>query len=210
MWDSCNILKLTIACKRINKNQTKSTENSKKQTSPSLTLETKTFEHLLSDTSTLPVNMSSSVTQSYKPLYPKSKQFNRNTIAVTKGTLVKALYTKSNWVFIEIIETGEQGFIPIYCLNLSQSKSIVNERKSETFTRKNSFKNHLSLNHNRIRVNEDYQRQFVGDISVIESEVVTLIDTDEINSDWRLVRRGDGKQGYIPRHILTNDETIFF
>jgi len=119
------------------------------------------------------------------------------------------LYTKSNWVFIEIIETGEQGFIPIYCLNMSQSKSTDSVRKSQTFTREYSFKTPLPSN-NRVRVSQDYQRQFVGDISVIESEVVTLIDTDEINSDWRLVRRGDGKQGYIPRHILRHDETLFF
>ena len=157
------------------------------------------------------------------------------------GTLVKALYTKSNWVFIEILATGETGFIPIYCLNLSQSpsqnnislfnvsiydkphQSMVNNHsysltlpppgrfistigpcylndsiKTQTFTRPK----------NRLRVIENYQRKFVGDISVIESEVVTLIDRDESNNDWRLVERGDGKQGYIPKHIVKIDEKL--
>lgn len=114
------------------------------------------------------------------------------------------MYSKSNWVYIEIIETGEQGFIPIYCLNFSPSSSanIGNDLDNHsTLTRQQS---------NRLRVTEDYRRQFVGDISVIESEVVILIDTDEINSDWRLVKRGDGKQGYIPKHILKIDETLSF
>jgi hypothetical protein len=31
---------------------------------------------------------------------------------------VKALYTVSNWVFIEIPETGQTGVVPIYCLRL--------------------------------------------------------------------------------------------
>lgn len=61
---------------------------------------------------------------------------------------------------------------------------------------------------NRLRVMENYQRQFVGDISVLESEVVTLVKTPESNDDWRLVRRGDGKQGFIPKHILTFDQKM--
>lgn len=61
---------------------------------------------------------------------------------------------------------------------------------------------------NRLRVMENYQRQFVGDISVLESEVVTLVETPEVNDDWRLVRRGDGKQGFIPKQILTFDQNV--
>jgi hypothetical protein len=61
---------------------------------------------------------------------------------------------------------------------------------------------------NRLRVTENYQRQFVGDISVLESEVVTLVKTMESNDDWRLVRRGDGKQGYIPKQIVILDRNF--
>jgi hypothetical protein len=55
---------------------------------------------------------------------------------------------------------------------------------------------------NRLRVMENYQRQFVGDISVLESEVVTLMKSE---SDWRFIRRGDGRQGYIPKQIVVLD-----
>lgn len=54
----------------------------------------------------------------------------------------------------------------------------------------------------RLRAIETYQRQFVGDISVLQSELLTLVDSDDSMSDWRLVRRGDGKQGYVPKQIL--------
>lgn len=57
----------------------------------------------------------------------------------------------------------------------------------------------------RLRVVDNYQRQFVGDISVLESEVVTLVDANPCESDWRFVRRGDGRQGYIPRQIIVLD-----
>jgi hypothetical protein len=60
----------------------------------------------------------------------------------------------------------------------------------------------------RLRVIENYQRQFVGDISVLESEVVTLVNTIQSDSDWRLVRRGDGRQGYIPKHIVILDRNF--
>ena len=59
-----------------------------------------------------------------------------------------------------------------------------------------------------LRVIENYQRQFVGDISVLESEVVTLVNTPNLNDDWRLVKRGDGKQGYIPKHIVKLDQNF--
>ena len=52
----------------------------------------------------------------------------------------------------------------------------------------------------------NYQRQFVGDISVLESEVVTLVDEHQSDNDWRLVRRGDGRQGYVPKHIIAQDK----
>ena len=211
------------------------------------------------------------------------------------------LYTISNWVFIEIPETGQTGFIPIFCLHSSESirtasespvrnnisllnvsiydkvhqsrPSIIHQpsanvstlseqpgcfissigpcylqnqsiisTKTQTFTRPSRRDDSIlsqqisnisldtddqetygTLNRtprtdpptsvisrasNRLRVMENYQRQFVGDISVLESEVVTLVQTPEANDDWRLVRRGDGKQGFIPKQILTFDENI--
>ncbi|CAF3618494.1 unnamed protein product [Rotaria sordida] len=268
------------------------------------------YEHLSHATPTSPANLSMIISQSYKPLHVKSTQFNKNTIAVTKGTTVKALYTISNWVFIEIPETGETGFIPIYCIRLlepsnplfespSQNNisllnvsiydkprysrlSITNNRsssmsksqpghfissigpcylnnepqilknsrstKSATFTRpqikdesvlsqqisnislytydKDAYETlnltphkNLSINildnqpvifrsNNRLRVIENYQRQFVGDISVLESEVVTLINPIESIGDWRLVKRGDGQQGYIPKQIVVLDRNF--
>jgi len=60
----------------------------------------------------------------------------------------------------------------------------------------------------RLRIIENYQRQFVGDISVLESEVVTLVNTTQTDSDWRFVRRGDGRQGYIPKHIVVLDKNF--
>jgi hypothetical protein len=217
------------------------------------------------------------------------------------GTMIKALYTRSNWVFIEIPETGETGFIPIYCLQLSNSSQptcespaqnnisllnvsiydkprysrqsisnhhlhgmsttppgqfissigpcyLNNESKARTYTRQQakeasilsqqisnmsidgddqdaygtlnltprknrSFSvrnNHpiISRPKNRLRVIENYQRQFIGDISVLESEVVTLVNTPETNDDWRMIKRGDGKQGYVPKHIVIFDQNF--
>ncbi|CAF1601770.1 unnamed protein product [Rotaria sp. Silwood1] len=269
------------------------------------------YEHLSNATPTSPANLSMIISQSYKPLYAKSTQFNKNTIAVTKGTHVKGLYKMSNWVFIEIPETGATGFIPIYCIRLhdeptkpsfespSQNNislfnvsiydkprysrlSIVNNRsynmstprpglfissigpcylnnetqisknsrltKRTTFTRsqikdesvlsqqisnmslhtsdKDAYetlnltpRKNLSISvldnesvifrpNNRLRVIENYQRQFVGDISVLESEVVTLVNSNENIGDWRLIKRGDGQQGYIPEHIVVLDRNF--
>ncbi|CAF1053933.1 unnamed protein product [Adineta steineri] len=265
-------------------------------------------KHLSRATPSSPANLSMIISQSYKPLHAKSMQYNKNTIAVTKDTTVKALYKISNWVFIEIPETGETGFIPIYCLQLSESSfespsqnnislfnvsiydkprysrvSITNKssdnistppppgrfissigpcqmnnelqistcprlNKTRTYTRqqfqdesvlsrqisnvslhpydqnayetlnltscKSSSVNVLDKqplicrSNPRLRVIENYQRQFVGDISVLESEVVTPVDTIESIGDWMLIRRGDGKQGYIPEHIVTLDENL--
>lgn len=195
-------------------------------------------------------------------------------------TCVKALYSISNWVFIEIPETGETGFIPIYCLRTSEllsspqnNISLLNvsiydkprlsnvvtpptgrfissigpqiSTKAATFTRpkrkeesinlsrqisnmsihiddhdayetlnltpyKNSFNSQPKIFYpnNRLRVIENYQRQFIGDISVLESEVVTLINTIDSNNDWTLIKRGDGKQGYIPKHIVILDRNF--
>ncbi|CAF2804324.1 unnamed protein product [Rotaria sp. Silwood2] len=257
------------------------------------------LEHLTRATSTSPANLSMIVKQSYKPLHAKSTQFNKNTIAVTKGTSIKALYAISNWVFIEIIETGQTGFVPIYCLHLSnlsleassssssqnnlsllnvsiyekphslstpsQSGRFISSigpchfnieqasltcsriNNSGTYTRQNKDQSNLSrqisnislhaydhdaygtLNltpckslsfsvldsepiiyrsNNRLRVMKNYQRQFVGDISVLESEVVTLVNTTQIDNDWRFIRRGDGRQGYIPKHIVVPDRNF--
>ncbi len=199
-------------------------------------------------------------------------------------TIVKALYTISNWVFIEIPETGQTGFIPIYCIHSHESpshnnisllnvsthdshQSMTNNRSSNmstpptgrfissigprissraaTFTRQKIKEEsvlsrqisnislhlddhdaygtlnltpckNLSFNEpikfhskNRLRVIENYQKQFIGDISVLESEVVTFVNTnDDSNNDWKLVRRGDGKQGYIPKHIVILDRNF--
>ncbi len=214
-------------------------------------------------------------------------------------TPVKALYAISNWVFIEIIESGETGFVPIYCLRLPDSTlesnshnnlSLLNvsiyekppatvntstspplpgrfissigpchfnteqasltcprRNKSGTYTRQNKDQSNLSrqisnmslhaydhdaygtlnltpckslsfsvldsepmISHsnNRLRVIDNYQKQFVGDISVLESEVVTLINTTQSDSDWRFIRRGDGRQGYIPKHIIVLDKNF--
>ncbi|CAF4683994.1 unnamed protein product [Rotaria magnacalcarata] len=60
----------------------------------------------------------------------------------------------------------------------------------------------------RLRVMENYQRQFVGDISVLESEVVTLVNTTQSDNDWRFIRRGDGRQGYIPKQIVLLDRNF--
>jgi hypothetical protein len=220
-------------------------------------------------------------------------------------TSVKALYAISNWVFIEKPETGETGFVPIYCLRLPEPSfespsqnnisllnvsiydkprysrlSIMNNRsynittpppgrfissigpchlnneskistcprltKTQTYTRQ-QIKNESILSRQisdislhgyeqdaygtlnltpgksssfsvldpepvinrstpRLRVIENYQRQFVGDISVLESEVVTPVNINESFGDWKLIKRGDGKQGYIPKHIVMIDE----
>lgn len=82
---------------------------------------TNCYDHLARSTPTAPANLSMIVSQSYKPLHAKSTQFNRNTIAVTKDSLVKALYANSNWVFVELVDTNESGFVPIYCLRLPES-----------------------------------------------------------------------------------------
>lgn len=60
----------------------------------------------------------------------------------------------------------------------------------------------------RLRVIDNYQRRFVGDVSVLESEVVTLVGTAEDDGDWRLIRRGDGRQGYVPKQIVVADRYI--
>lgn len=213
-------------------------------------------------------------------------------------TPVKALYAVSNWVFIQIPESGQTGFVPIYCLRLpdpvlectsqnnlsllnvsiyDKHRSIVNSsatttptrpgrfissigpchfnseqisftcprvNKSNTYRRSNKDQSNISrqisnislhaydqdaygtlnltpckslsfsvldnesiVSHptNRLRVLENYQRQFVGDISVLESEVVTLINSTQSDNDWRYVRRGDGRQGYVPRQIVVFD-----
>ena len=58
----------------------------------------------------------------------------------------------------------------------------------------------------RLRAIDSYQRRFVGDISVLESEVLTLVDAGDTVTDWHFVRRGDGRQGYIPKHIVVVDQ----
>jgi hypothetical protein len=45
------------------------------------------YEHLSRATPTSPANLSMIISQSYKPLHAKSTQFNKNTIAVTKGII---------------------------------------------------------------------------------------------------------------------------
>jgi hypothetical protein len=45
------------------------------------------YEHLSRATSISPANLFMIVSQSYKPLHAKSTQFNKNTIAVTKGII---------------------------------------------------------------------------------------------------------------------------
>lgn len=214
-------------------------------------------------------------------------------------TTVKALYAMSNWVFIEMPESGPTGFVPIYCLDLSQPSgesssqnnlSLLNVsiyekslstahnlsttpppgqflssigpcqhhleppamftyprvKKTGTYTRQSKDQSNLSRqisnmslhaydhdaygtlnltpgkslsfsvldneptvshgNTRRLRVIGNYQRRFVGDISVLESEVVTRVDTNQSDGDWRLVRRGDGRQGYIPAQITVLDK----
>lgn len=54
----------------------------------------------------------------------------------------------------------------------------------------------------RLRIADNYQRQFVGDISVLESEIVSLVKLNSIANDWTYIRRGDGRQGFIPKQIL--------
>ena len=60
----------------------------------------------------------------------------------------------------------------------------------------------------RLRVIESYQKQFVGDISVLESEVVVPVNSIQSIGNWKLIRRGDGKQGYIPEHIVILDRNF--
>jgi hypothetical protein len=43
------------------------------------------YEHLSRASPLSPANLSMIVSQSYKPLHAKSRQYNKNTIAVTKG-----------------------------------------------------------------------------------------------------------------------------
>jgi hypothetical protein len=57
------------------------------------------LEHLAHATSTSPTNLSMIVKQSYKPLHAKSTQFNKNTIAVTKGILPLC----STWTILTIV-----------------------------------------------------------------------------------------------------------
>jgi hypothetical protein len=218
-------------------------------------------------------------------------------------TLVKALYLTDNWAFIEINETKQTGYVPIYCLrsfdidnpltesssqnNISllnvsiydkphlsvrhhrchststpssgcfvssigvchinheqqppQSMTCSRSIKTKTFRRTQKDQSILSrqisnmslhaydhdaygtLNvtpgkslsfsvldndsivHRRLRAIESYQKKFIGDISILESEVLTLLDTEDSMSDWHLVRRGDGRQGYVPKHVLVFD-----
>jgi hypothetical protein len=209
---------------------------------------------------------------------------------------VKVFYVISNWVFIEIISTGQTGFIPIYCLDLSESscssstgnnlslfnvsiheKSIGHGQTSGDFlssigpcrlhaeqtivtnprtTRTNTYTRQLrdqsnlsrqisnmslhaydhdaygTLNitpcksaslsvldndvtvspvrsRSRLRVLKTYQRQYVGDISVLESEVVSHVELIPSTSDWRLVRRGDGRQGFIPKMFVVHDQQTY-
>lgn len=166
-----------------------------------------------------------------------------------------------------MIETGQRGYVPIYCLrfldsistndsasqdNISLLNVSVEEKNdrtgefissigtchsngsSQTFQR--SFRNDQSAlsqeisqmslqptdheiyqsysrptsapNTRRRRAIETYQKQFLGDISVLESEVLTVLDDCDSNDDWHFVRRGDGKQGYVPKHILILDPTL--
>ena len=205
----------------------------------------------------------------------------------------------SNWVFIEMMDTGQTGFVPISCLDLPEPRcesssqnnlsllnvsiyekslsTVLNSsatpppgrflssigpcqhhlepppmftyprvKKTNTYTRQSKDQSNLSRqisnmslhaydhdaygtlnltpgkslsfsvldnepivshgNTRRLRVVDNYQRRFVGDISVLESEVVTRVDTNSSDSDWRLVRRGDGRQGYIPTQITVLDK----
>jgi hypothetical protein len=57
------------------------------------------FEHLAHATPSTPANLSMIVKQSYKPLHAKSTQFNKNTIAVTKGILPLC----STWTILSIV-----------------------------------------------------------------------------------------------------------
>lgn len=86
-------------------------------------------------------------------------------------------------------------------LNLTPCKSL-----SFSVLDSESMHTHPTTATNRLRVIENYQRRFVGDISVLESEVVTLINSTQSDNDWRYVRRGDGRQGYIPRQIVVFDK----
>jgi hypothetical protein len=222
-----------------------------------------------------------------------------NELSSSLDTTVKALYAMSNWVFIEMLETGQTGFVPIYCLDLPEPSaesfsqnnlSLLNVsiydkslftvhnssitpppgrflssigpcqhhleppptftyprvKKTGTYTRHSKDQSNLSRqisnmslhaydhdaygtlnltpgkslsfsvldnepivshgNTRRLRVIGNYQRRFVGDISVLESEVVTRVDTNQSDGDWRLVRRGDGRQGYIPAQITVLDK----
>ena len=219
------------------------------------------------------------------------------TIEICLDSSVKCLYAISNWVFVEIEQTRQTGFVPIYCLDLPSAKEnesfsqnnlsllnvSVNEKSMDltpeppcgrfissigacqthlepiilananlnktklqhfrlkdqsnlsrqisnislhaydedaygtlnlTPCRNLSFSildtepmSNIDLNRRRLRVIENYQKQYVGDLSVLESEVVTRLDqTTLIDSHWRLVRRGDGRQGFIPKHIAVVDK----
>ena len=223
------------------------------------------------------------------------------------GASVKALYVTSNWVFVQLLENGQTGYVPMYCLrfpdavnppfestsqnnisllnvsiyekprvsrlavsqhrlpststpppsgrfmssigpchvnNDQQFSTCPRSTKSSTIGRQAKDQSILSrqisnvslhvydpdaygtLNvtpgkslsysvldnesvvfrpQRRLRAIGSYQKQFVGDISVLESEVLTLVDTLESGGDWHLVRRGDGKQGYVPKSIIITD-----
>lgn len=60
----------------------------------------------------------------------------------------------------------------------------------------------------RIRIVRNYERQFIGDISVLESEIVTLVKLNSNSIDWTYVRRGDGRQGFIPS--FCKSDTYFY
>ena len=223
------------------------------------------------------------------------------TASLYLDAFIKALYVTSNWVFIEVPETGDTGYVPKYCLRFPQPSNPLFESAShnnisllnvsvcdkprparlsicanrsappsgefissigpchinsdppmsncsrsiraKTFGRPRKDQSVLSrqisnmslhafdqdaygtLNMtpckslsfsvldtepgaHRLRAIDSYQKRFVGDISVLESEVLTLVNAADSVTDWHFVRRGDGRQGYVPRHIVVVDQKL--
>ncbi|CAF0860218.1 unnamed protein product [Didymodactylos carnosus] len=113
-----------------------------------------------------------------------------------------------------------------YDTSLNMTPSILN-RKSlsistfEQFAKRNlTVTNQINTNNNqesyslncRLRVIDNYQPTFHGDVSVLDGEVVTLIEKSPRNqnlTDWLFVRRGDGKTGYVPKQIILLDKPYY-
>ena len=68
-------------------------------------------------------------------------------IAVTKGTIVTALFSRGPWLYIRIESTGQTGYIPRIICSLYKNYLITND--------KNYYQHHLSISSTDSLSNKD-------------------------------------------------------